>query len=291
MREAAFNCLLQGSISRTVGGLQIPGEDVLCASSHSNPKKLELQTPARQDWRQAEMAAISDSDDDIPPYSDLSSVSSDLSDRIRGNVFQRALYRVDRARGKTEDFLNDIHESYSFDLDPEYRLKLQKRFDGWGVGAKFDFKSGDCRVKVKSAPRRGGEDGFRFWRWFKKVEVQPEDGDVEVFTKKLQFGYLSLQGIGGYKSATNGFNARWKIETTFWESSPAMMALRRSEVALDPDERIKMALRWDLDVKPPKAEGGIGDGNDGGYDLDLGTYHVAIPRLELKVDLTSKDRL
>ena len=112
------------------------------------------------------MAAISDSDDDIPPYSDLSSVSSDSSDRIRGNVFQKALYRVDRARGKTEDFLNDIHESYSFDLDPEYRLKLQKRFDGWGVGAKFDFKSGDCRVKVKSAPRRGGEDGFRFWRWF-----------------------------------------------------------------------------------------------------------------------------
>ena len=44
-------------------------------------------------------------------------------------------------------------------------------------------------------------------------------------------------------------------------------------------------------MKPPKAEGGIGDGNDGGYDLDLGTYHVAIPRLELKVDLTSKDRL
>ena len=253
---------------------------------------MELQIPARHGrGPTGEMAAISDSDDDIPPYSDLSSVSSDSSDRIRGNVFQRALYRVDRARGKTEDFLNDIHESYSFDLDPEYRLKLQKRFDGWGVGAKFDFKSGDCRVKVKSAPRRGGEDGFRFWRWFKKVEVQPEDGDVEVFTKKLQFGYLSLQGIGGYKSATNGFNARWKIETTFWESSPAMMALRRSEVALDPDERIKMALRWDLDVKPPKAEGGIGDGNDGGYDLDLGTYHVAIPRLELKVDLTSKDRL
>ena len=139
------------------------------------------------------MAAISDSDDDIPPYSDLSSVSSDSSDRIRGNVFQKALYRVDRARGKTEDFLNDIHESYSFDLDPEYRLKLQKRFDGWGVGAKFDFKSGDCRVKVKSAPRRGGEDGFRFWRWFKKVEVQPEDGDVEA---QFQLGECYAKGWG-----------------------------------------------------------------------------------------------
>ena len=236
------------------------------------------------------MASMSDSDDDIPPYSDLSSVSSDSSDRVRGNLFIRVLSKADRVRGKTEDLLNDIHESYSFDLDPEYRLKLQKRFDGWGIGAKFDFKSGDCRVKVKSAPRREGKEGFRFWRWFKKVEVQPGDGDVEVFTKPLKFGYLSLQGIGGYKSATNRLNARWKIETTFWESSPALMALRRAEVAVDPDERIKAALRWDLDVKPPKAEGGIGDGNEG-YDLDLGTYHVAVPRLELKVDLTSKEQL
>ena len=119
------------------------------------------------------MASMSDSDDDIPPYSDLSSVSSDSSDRVRGNLFIRVLSKADRVRGKTEDLLNDIHESYSFDLDPEYRLKLQKRFDGWGIGAKFDFKSGDCRVKVKSAPRREGKEGFRFWRWFKKVEVQP----------------------------------------------------------------------------------------------------------------------
>lgn len=110
------------------------------------------------------MASMSDSDDDIPPYSDLSSVSSDSSDRVRGNLFIRVLNKADRVRGKTEDLLNDIHESYSFDLDPEYRLKLQKRFDGWGIGAKFDFKSGDCRVKVKSAPRREGKEGFRFWR-------------------------------------------------------------------------------------------------------------------------------
>ena len=143
---------------------------------HSNLQKLELQTPARHGHGPTgEMAAISDSDDDIPPYSDPFSVSSDSSDRIRGNVFKGA-YRVDRARGKTEDFLNDIHESYSFDLDPEYRLKLQKRFDGWGVGAKFDFKSGDCRVKVKSAPSEG-EDGFRFWKIVQEGGGAAGDGD------------------------------------------------------------------------------------------------------------------
>ena len=60
------------------------------------------------------MASMSDSDDDIPPYSDLSSVSSDSSDRVRGNLFIRVLNKADRVRGKTEDLLNDIHESYSF---------------------------------------------------------------------------------------------------------------------------------------------------------------------------------
>ncbi len=113
------------------------------------------------------MASMSDSDDDIPPYSDLSSVSSDSSDRVRGNLFIRVLSKADRVRGKTEDLLNNIHESYSVDLDLHYRLKLQKRFDGWGIGAKFDFKSGDCRVKVKSAPRREGNGGFRLCRWVK----------------------------------------------------------------------------------------------------------------------------
>ena len=50
----------------------------------------------------------------------------------------------------------------------------------------------------------------------------------------------------------------------------------------------KGALRWDLDVKPPKAEGGIGDGMSTAdlYDFDIGSYHVAVPRLELKIDLS-----
>ena len=47
--------------------------------------------------------------------------------------------------------------------------------------------------------------------------------------------------------------------------------------------RVKGALRWDVDVRPPKAEGGVGDGGAGSFDVDIGSYHVAVPRLELKV--------
>ena len=116
------------------------------------------------------MASMSDSDDDIPPYSDLSSVSSDSSDRVRGNLFIRVLSKADRVRGKTEDLLNDIHESYSFDLDPEYRLKLQKRFTD-GVSAPSSTSS-PATAGSRSRARRGGRarrgsdsgDGLKRWR-------------------------------------------------------------------------------------------------------------------------------
>ena len=66
--------------------------------------------------------------------------------------------------------------------EPRDRLKIVKKFDGLSIGARFDFPSGDCRIKEASAQRHAW-GGSRFWRWFKKVEVQPEVGDVEVFTR------------------------------------------------------------------------------------------------------------
>ena len=52
--------------------------------------------------------------------------------------------------------------------------------------------------------------------------------------------------------------------------------------------RATAAARGDLAVKPPKAEGGIGDGMTAAdmYAFDVGSYHVAVPRLELKIDLS-----
>jgi hypothetical protein len=104
---------------------------------------------------------MSDSDDDIPPYSDLSSVSSDSSDRVRGNLFIRVLNKADRVRGKTEDLLNDIHESYSFDLDPEYRLKLQKAVRRMGYRRQVRLQVRRLQGQGQERAEAGGQGGVQ----------------------------------------------------------------------------------------------------------------------------------
>ena len=212
----------------------------------------------------------------VGTYSDLG------SPRLTG--VRGVLQAGDKLRERVEDFCNDIHDAYTFDLNPEYRVKIVKKFDGLSVGARFDFRSGDCVLKAKRAPSARSEGGSRLWRWFKKVEVQPEDRELEVFTKPLSWGVLTVQGIGGYR-ANKGFSLRYKITSKLWENTPAMLQLRSAAVG---SERATAAARWDLDVKPPKAEGGIGDGMTAAdlYAFDVGSYHVAVPRLELKIDLS-----
>lgn len=125
---------------------------------------------------------------------------------------------------------------------------------------------------------------MKFWRLFKKIEVKPEDRQVEAFSNHLTWGVLTIQGIGGWKQGKR-WNLRYKLTSTLWENTPGMLQLRSAEYG---NERARCAARWDLDVKPPKAEGGFGDGMtaDDLYDFDIGSYHVAVPRLELKIDLS-----
>jgi solute carrier family 25 protein 38 len=170
-------------------------------------------------------------------------------------------------------------------LNPEYRLKVVKKFDGVSLGAKFDFRSGQCVIKAKRAPSDSGR-GWRIWRWFKKLQVQPEDGDVEVFTEPISWGLLNLQGIGGYKHSSGKFSFRYKVTSTIWEVNPSLLAPRKAEFG---GERVGGCVRWDVDIKPPQAEGGFGDGMTAAdlYGLDVGSYHVALPRLEMKIDLSN----
>jgi len=44
-----------------------------------------------------------------------------------GGMIRRWARASSRALKGTEHFLNDMHDAYTFDLDPEYRLKLVKR--------------------------------------------------------------------------------------------------------------------------------------------------------------------
>ena len=80
----------------------------------------------------------------VDTYSDLG------SPRLTG--VRGVLQAGDKLRERVEDFCNDIHDAYTFDLNPEYRVKIVKKFDGLSVGARFDFRSGDCVLKAKRAP-------------------------------------------------------------------------------------------------------------------------------------------
>ena len=91
---------------------------------------------------------------DSDSYDSLPDDTSDAGGSRTG--FDRFTQGAEKVRRSTEDFLNDIHEAYSFDLNPEYRIKMVKRFPPFSVGARFDFKSGDCRLKLKGA--------FRYFR-------------------------------------------------------------------------------------------------------------------------------
>ena len=59
--------------------------------------------------------------------------------------------------------------------------------------------------------------------------MQPEVGDVEVFTRPLEWGMLTLQGIGGFKGRSRSMSFRYKITSKLWENTPAMLPLRRAE--------------------------------------------------------------
>jgi|TARA_B110000305_G_scaffold189907_1_gene212104 hypothetical protein len=226
-----------------------------------------------------------DSFSDDVSVSSVSDVHTDSdlgSPRLTG--VRGVLRKGDKLRERVEDFCNDIHDAYTFDLNPEFRLKVVKKFDGLSVGARFDCRSGDCVLKAKRAPSATPGGALKFWRLFKKIEVKPEDRQVEAFSNHLTWGVLTIQGIGGWKQGKR-WNLRYKLTSTLWENTPGMLQLRSAEYG---NERARCAARWDLDVKPPKAEGGFGDGMtaDDLYDFDIGSYHVAVPRLELKINLS-----
>ena len=240
-------------------------------------------TPRSSEYDDADVQIRAESESETPPTRRRSPA------RRPNSALAAALGRAERAREGVEDFMNDIHEAYSFDLDPEYRVKVVKRFDGIALGARYDLKSRVLKVKVKEAPRRDESDGrFKFWKVFKKAEYAPEGGVAEVFTRPLRLGILSLQAIGGYKQETGNFSFRWKATSTVWETSRGEV-MRRTE--RDVNDRLSAALRWDLDVRPPKAEGGVSTGEGGesrAMDIDIGSYHVAVPRVELKLDLSGE---
>jgi hypothetical protein len=119
----------------------------------------------------------------------------------------------------------------------------------------------------------------------KKIEVSVEEGEVDVFSKRFNLGeYLTLQGVAGYKHRPEDpedskFSFNYRIASRHWDQ--ATKSLRKYEVK--PHERVSAAVRWDVKKRAPDAEGVIESKRKPKFDVDIGCYHVTIPRIDFKI--------
>lgn len=187
---------------------------------------------------------------------------------------------------RAEDRLNDVNDAYAFELRPEYRVKVRKSVGATAVGMTFDARARRYAVAVKGA-RRAEDDETRatssgtakFWGVMKKVVFEPEEKRVEAFTQRVAYGALSLRAIGTYDGESGEWGLRWQLQTFHREKK----RLRSAELELS--ERVRACMRWDVSSAAPEVEGKIGSHEKFAFDVDVGSYHISVPRLELKVDL------
>ena len=182
--------------------------------------------------------------------------------------------------------MNDVNDAYAFELRPEYRVKVRTRVGATAVGMTYDARARRYAVALKGAGR-GGEDETRarasgtakFWGVMKKVVFEPEEKRVEAYTQRVGYGALSLRAVGTYDGESGEWGLRWQLQTFHREKK----RLRSAEVELS--ERVRACMRWDVSSAAPEVEGKIGSHEKFALDVDVGSYHISVPRLELKVDL------
>jgi len=194
---------------------------------------------------------------------------------------------------RCEERLNEVNDKYTFELCPEYRLKMKKTIGtSTSVGMTYDAHARRYKVAVKHAAKRDEDDdddddddettGSKrpmFWKAMKKVVFDPEDKKLEMFTQRLSYGPLSLRGVGEYDLEQNEWGLRWQLQTFHKEKK----RLRSAEVKVT--ERVRGYVRWDVSSAAPEVEGKVGSGEKFTFDVDVGSYHISVPRLELKINL------
>ena len=166
------------------------------------------------------------------------------------------------------------------------RSSRHRRIGPTSVGLRFDAHARSYQVALKHS-RADGEDEDEveeekrpiLWKAMKKIVIQPEEKRVQAYTQRLSYGPLSLQGIGEYDRETNEWGIRWQLQTFHKEKK------RLRSAPLELNDRVTGCLRWDVKSDAPEAEGKYTSAERFSFDVDVGSYHVHVPRLELKVDL------
>jgi len=189
---------------------------------------------------------------------------------------------------RCETRLNEVNEKYTFELCPEYRLKVSKTIGTTRVGLTFDARERRYRVAVKRAESTHGEDESErdedattplFWRAMNKLVLDPEEKRIELYSRRVDYGPLSLRGVGEYNATDGEWGLRWQLQTFQKEKK----RLRSAEYELN--DHVRGCLRWDVQSVAPEVEGAVGSKEKFSFDVDVGSYHVTVPRLEVKVDL------
>ena len=157
------------------------------------------------------------------------------------------------------------------------------------VGMRFDVHARRYLLSVKSNGRCGTTEEEEeeeeeasnplFWRVMKKIQIEPEEKKIEAYTQRVSYGPLSLRGVGEYDGESNQWGFRWQIQTFHNEKK----GLRTADWELN--DRVKGCLRWDVSSVAPEAEAKLAKGERFSLDIDVGSYHVTVPRIELKIDL------
>lgn len=157
------------------------------------------------------------------------------------------------------------------------------------ANAVFDYR---LELEPKILSTKVDLDGNKKWYAdpIKKIELSVEDFEFDVFSKRFNVGeYFTLQAIVGYKhrpedAEDSKFSFNYRLASRHWDR--ATKNLRKFEV--NPHEKISAAIRWDVEHKGPSIEGKIGSSkkkHNNKYNVDVGCYHVTIPRLDLKIDI------
>ena len=162
------------------------------------------------------------------------------------------------------------------------------------LAVKMDIRNAQVDYRLEIEPKlflsksSFGEDGIdNVWykNPVKKIEVSVEEGEVDVFSKRFNLGeYLTVQGVAGYKHRPEGpedskFSFNYRIASRHWDQ--ATKSLKKYEVK--PHERVSAAVRWDVTKRAPDAEGVIESKRKPKFDVDIGCYHVTIPRIDFKL--------
>jgi hypothetical protein len=219
---------------------------------------------------------------------DAKRMGDDEGTRARGvgGRCRSILRAASDALTRCETRLNEVNEKYTFELCPEYRLKVNKTIGTTRVGMTFDARERRYRVAVKRAGSMKGEDESEreddvplFWRAMNKLVLDPEEKRIELYSRRVDYGPLSLRGVGEYNATDGEWGLRWQLQTFQKEKK----RLRSAEYELN--DRVRGCLRWDVQSVAPEVEGAVGSKEKFSFDVDVGSYHVTVPRLEMKVDL------